>query len=144
MDSLPPIVIVDDDPDHIFILTRLLRKGGVQNRVIGFEEPRPACAYLKAEGEKENSPYFPLIVFTDLQMPAMDGCLFTTWIRSFPATANLPVFMVTASGSVVDRERAMIAGVTRIYDKYPTASVLAQIAKTYGCGIIEQWNNDAA
>ena len=40
----------------------------------------------------------PDLLVTDLQMPKMDGFELTRHVRENPATADLPVFMLTAKG----------------------------------------------
>jgi CheY-like chemotaxis protein len=40
----------------------------------------------------------PDLLVTDLQMPRMDGFELTRHVRENPATADLPVFMLTAKG----------------------------------------------
>lgn len=49
MSNPPPILIVDDDPDDIFILKRLLTKAGIENKTVSFEDPCAAVAHLQAE-----------------------------------------------------------------------------------------------
>ncbi len=133
MNALPPILVVDDSADDVFILTRLLLRAGVQNKVIGFEDPRPACSYLEGEGRKENSLFFPILVFTDLEMPNMDGCAFVTWIRQQSSSLRLPVYMITGSSDPAAHESAIAAGVNRVFQKFPSTTALAELALSCGC-----------
>ena len=52
----------------------------------------------------------PDIVLLDVMMPGMDGFEVCTRIKSNPATAHIPVVMVTALSEVSDRVRGLEAG----------------------------------
>jgi CheY-like chemotaxis protein len=70
MVALPPILIVDDDADDIFILKRLLAKANITHKVVSFEDARAAFAYLQAEIAAGDKIYYPCVAFTDLNMPS--------------------------------------------------------------------------
>jgi two-component system chemotaxis sensor kinase CheA len=57
----------------------------------------------------ESDPEIALVV-SDLEMPELDGLALTRAIRSRPATAALPVVIVTTHGSDEDRSRGLEAG----------------------------------
>jgi CheY-like chemotaxis protein len=131
MESLPPVLIVDDEPDDVFILKRLLIKAGIKNKVIAFEDSLAAVTYLEAESHHPKSRYIPWLLLTDLHMPNMDGVEFTQWVRSKPAFKNVIVLMVTSSENPVDRKKAEAAGVNRFIAKYPTVGNLQQLAAEF-------------
>jgi two-component system, OmpR family, alkaline phosphatase synthesis response regulator PhoP len=62
----------------------------------------------------------PDILVTDCQMPRLDGIRLVERIRANPATADLPVFMLTAKGFELSHEE--LAG---------TWNVMAVIAKPF-------------
>lgn len=126
-------MILDDDHDDVFILTRLLRKAGIQNKVMAFEDPRAAFAFLEGESLKPHDPFMPILVFTDYHMPGMNGCEFIARVRELPGTASLPIFLISGLAEPGDHERATAAGATGIYDKYPNSKTLAEIARHHGC-----------
>lgn len=131
--SLAPILTIDDDPDDLFILKRLLSKGGVTNKVVAFEDGVAARAYLDIESRQPRSLYLPCIVFTDLHMPRMNGFEFVAWIRSQPTLQDLPVIVVSSSEAPGDRRRAEAVGATAFLTKYPTAATLRQLSDEFGC-----------
>ncbi len=131
MDSLPPILIVDDDADDIFILKRLLAKAGFKNKVVAIEDSTAGVAYLEAESQHPNSRYLPWITFTDLHMPRVDGIQFTHWIRSKPVLADMIVIMVSSSEDPREQERAFAAGVNQYALKYPNINTLSRWADEY-------------
>lgn len=131
---LPPIVIIDDDPDDVFILKRLLLKADVNNKVVGFEDPLAATAYLDAQRQAGDPLYIPCMIFTDLHMPKMEGDAVVEWIRGKPGLEAVNVFVVSSSENPRDAEKCLAAGASRFFIKYPAPSVLSKLAKECLCG----------
>jgi two-component system chemotaxis response regulator CheY len=50
------------------------------------------------------------IVFTDINMPIMDGLKLISLVRDDPKNRNLPIVVITTEGALEDRERAMALG----------------------------------
>jgi two-component system chemotaxis response regulator CheY len=135
VDTLPPILIVDDDHNDIFLLTQLLRKVGVRNKIVTFEDALAAWHFLDAVSGKNNSRFMPLLVFTDFHMPRMDGCEFIARVRSNPAMSALPIYMISGYADPTNHQCAIDAGVTGTYDKYPGRETLEKIARECGCSV---------
>ena len=133
MASLPPILLVDDDSDDLFILRRLLGKAGVENKTVAFEDPKAAVAHLEAEIANDDTIYLPCLVFTDLHMPRMNGFELTKWIRAQPALAHTTIAMVSSSEDPEDAAKAATSGAAHFLVKYPTASVLAALVDGAKC-----------
>lgn len=86
------IVICDDEPYIQHAVRMKLAKSGYDVDV--------ACdgqAGLEAIRRE-----LPLLLITDLQMPRMDGLELCRALRNDPATANLPIIMLTAKGFEID------------------------------------------
>jgi len=69
----------------------------------------------------------PDVVITDVEMPGMDGFELTKHVRGNPATAHIPVIMITAAD---DRHRddATRAGVSKLLGKpYPEQELIDYI-----------------
>jgi len=133
MGALPPILIVDDDPDDLFILKRLLSKGGVQNKVITFEDPSAVIDHLELESKNNDKRFMPCIVFTDLNMPGMSGVELTAWIRAHPALTELAVVIISSSTAPSDLEHAQAAGAWRFLTKYPSSETLRTLIAELPC-----------
>jgi two-component system, NtrC family, response regulator AtoC len=82
------ILVVDDEPDMVDNLTRLLRRAGY--RVLHATEAERALALVDAER--------PDLVLTDLRMPGMDGM--TLMRRAHEIDPSLPVIMITAFATI--------------------------------------------
>ncbi len=68
--ALPPLLIVDDCDDDIFLLRHRLREGGVTNPLVTFNSAKDARDYLNSEETRTRKP---ALFFTDIKMPEDDG-----------------------------------------------------------------------
>ncbi len=133
MASLPPILLVDDEPDDLYILRRLMGKAGIDNKVVAMENPLGAIEYLDLEARNGRPLFIPCAVLTDLNMPGMNGLELTRWIRAHPVLRDKRVIMVTDSEDPADEQRAKEAGVTRFVRKYPTSHGMGQLLYDLPC-----------
>lgn len=97
---MPRILIVDDEPDIGRILGLILRGAGFE--VAAVEGGRAALTHLAASPTD--------LVLLDVTMPELDGFEILRRIRQSPATARLPVLMLTANEGAADRLRAESLG----------------------------------
>jgi class 3 adenylate cyclase/CheY-like chemotaxis protein len=100
MNTPPRLLVVDDTPANLKLLADLLgAKGyGVVTAAAGPE------ALEKVEKER------PDLVLLDVMMPGMSGYEVCRKIRESPATAMLPVVMVTALDPAQERVKGIEAG----------------------------------
>lgn len=89
----PRILVVDDEPDVLELVEFNLRKAGFD--VLLAEDGEAALRRIEAEQ--------PDAVVLDLMLPGVDGLEVCKLLRRDPATANLPVLMLTAKATEVDR-----------------------------------------
>ena len=69
--------------------------------------------WRRAGGEKA----LPLVIFVDLNMPAMAAPEFLEWLRSHPRLEHLLVFILTASENPADMQLAQELGSTAHFVK---------------------------
>ncbi|MCS7221601.1 MAG: response regulator [Anaerolineae bacterium] len=94
------ILIVDDDPDAQKLISLILSRAGFQTTVAG--NGPEALAQL--------SQALPDLLILDVMMPGMDGFEVLRRVRGNPATARLPVIMLSAKGEVRDRVTGLRTG----------------------------------
>lgn len=100
------VLIIDDEPDNIELLTRrLVRRGFVVLSAMSAED-----GIAKAVAEQ------PDIVLMDIKMPIVDGFEATLRLKADPATKAIPVIALTNHAMQEDRDRAAAAGA----DEYET------------------------
>ena len=117
------ILIVDDDPDLLRLLT--FRLEGADYAVESADSAERALARL--------SVAIPQVVITDLRMSGMDGmALFENIHKSNPA---LPVIILTAHGSIPDAVAATQRGVFGYLTKpFDSKDLLQQVEKAVALG----------
>lgn len=105
------IIVVDDEPQNVRLLTATLERGGFQS-VTGLTDARELRALV------ELSP--PDLVITDLHMPDCDGFGVLDILAPLINQERLPVLMITGDGSRDARQQALTRGakdfVTKPFD----------------------------
>jgi DNA-binding response OmpR family regulator len=89
----PKILIVDDEPDALEMLAFNLRNAGFE--VATAEDGEQALKKVKLET--------PALVVLDIMIPEVDGLEVCKLLRRDPATAKLPIVMLTAKAAEIDR-----------------------------------------
>lgn len=95
----PRLLVVDDDPDLLRLLSIRLRASGYQ--VDGVESAESALAHMAA--------ITPDLVISDVRLPGRDGLALFDEIRA--SHPGLPVILLTAHGSIPDAVEATARGV---------------------------------
>lgn len=83
-------MVVDDDPDTLYLFETVLRINGYN--VIGFLDPIPAFEYIKVHHEDYS------LVLTDYRMPKMSGCEFVNKIEKLDN--RIRIIIITALNTV--------------------------------------------
>jgi DNA-binding response OmpR family regulator len=87
------ILVVDDEPDAVELIRFNLEKAGY----------RVATAVDGAEAIQKVQSFCPDLMVLDWMIPELDGLEVCKTIRNEPATAALPIIMLTAKTSEIDR-----------------------------------------
>ncbi|MFA6600864.1 MAG: response regulator [Candidatus Omnitrophota bacterium] len=82
----PKILLVDDDPDFKQLVAFDLEKNGYVVVQAGDGQ----------EGLEKVAQEKPDLVLLDIKMPRMDGYTFVRHLKQNPATANLPLIVLTS------------------------------------------------
>ena len=119
------ILIVDDSPTNLKLVTYLVRANGYEVSTAG--DANEAMAAIAANR--------PALILMDLQLPGIDGLELTRRLKADPATRDIKVIAVTAYAMKGDQEKALEAGcdgyVTKPID---TRALPALIAKQLEAG----------
>lgn len=101
------VLIVDDDPDGAQLLEQALIKNGYRTLVA-----HDGLSGLKMAGSPEVS-----IVLLDVMLPGLDGFEVCRRLRAEPASADLPIIMLSAKSRPEDREMGLKMGADQYLNK---------------------------
>jgi len=94
------ILVVDDEPSNLRLLTILLSKHGYQVH----------AAHTAEEALEIAAKIRPRLVLADIQLPGMDGLEMTRRLKASPDTKDTVVMAVTAFAMEGDEQKALEAG----------------------------------
>jgi DNA-binding response OmpR family regulator len=101
------ILIVDDDPHAVEILTRMLEREGYE--CISAASGAAALQLLRAQAVD--------VILLDVMMPEMDGLEVCERLRQDSELRQIPVILLTAKDDIETRSRGMSLGVSEYLTK---------------------------
>jgi PAS domain S-box-containing protein len=99
-DHRESILIVDDTPDNLRLLVKMLTNQGYNVR------PAPSGAHALASAQKEA----PDLILLDVLMPEMDGYQVCHSLKAKEMTRDVPVIFLSALSELEDKMRGFEAG----------------------------------
>lgn len=89
-------LVVEDDHGHYLLTEYCLRKAGIQNEIIWFENGQQILDFLNGDGHprKEGNKYIMLL---DIKMPKVDGIEVLKEIKSDRHLMDISTIMFTTS-----------------------------------------------
>jgi serine phosphatase RsbU (regulator of sigma subunit) len=117
-DASANILIVDDTPANLRLVSKLLRENGYQVRAVA-NGPR-ALATVAAHP--------PDLILLDIRMPGMDGYEVCARLKANPQTADIPVIFLSALAEIQDKVKAFeTGGIDYIPKPFQLEEVLARV-----------------
>lgn len=113
MTGKPLILVVEDNPDNMVTMKALLS-----------ESYTVLEALDGTSGIYMANTYQPHLILMDIGLPSKDGIEAFTVIRNSPDTAAIPIFAVTASSMVIDKDVILKQGFDAYIPKPIDASLL--------------------
>lgn len=112
------ILLVDDTPDNLRLLSTLLGDQGYKTRKV----PNGALALKVAQ----SAP--PDLILLDVTMPDMDGYEVCQHLKADLKTANIPIIFISALDDVFDKVKAFaVGGVDYITKPFQIEEVVARL-----------------
>ena len=132
-DTRATILIVDDDPDNLFVLNELL---AAQYRVLAAISGETALRVALGTPR-------PDLILLDVMMPGLDGYAVLSRLRANPVTRDIPVVFLTALSDASDEERGLSQGASDYITKpLKPAVVLARVRCQLEAKLAREWLND--
>jgi light-regulated signal transduction histidine kinase (bacteriophytochrome) len=112
------ILIVDDTPDNLRVLSAMLTNRGY--------EVRKALNGQRAIASVKSEP--PDLILLDIKMPEMDGYEVCKQLKASPQTSEVPIIFISALDDALDKVKAFAAGgVDYVTKPFQEAEVMARI-----------------
>jgi CheY-like chemotaxis protein len=114
------ILLAEDDEGHAFLVQTNLKRAGIANPVTHVKDGQEALDYIFREGDYVTRDLGQPLLILDINMPRVDGVEVLTKIKNNPATALLPVIMLTTTDDPREVERCYQLG-CNVYITKPVA-----------------------
>jgi CheY-like chemotaxis protein len=118
------ILVVDDDPTILALVREILQDEGYD----------VATARNGAEALKRVAETVPAVLVTDLMMPVMDGRALVRACRATPATATLPIVLMSAALPVLIDNLTQLGVENALHKPFDTDVLIAMIARLVAAG----------
>jgi len=130
-DSRPSVLIVEDNPDDLFILKRAFRLAGTPNPLNHVEHGQQAIDYLAGVCPFDDRGAYPLpsLVLLDLKLPIKNGLEVLAWIKQQASCRGIVVVILTSSSEDKDISQAYDLGANAFLVKPASAEKLTEIVR---------------
>jgi two-component system, chemotaxis family, chemotaxis protein CheY len=123
------ILIIEDDPDDIFLFKRALNDvRRILKQDIKAEVVENGLEGLFLVSLEDLTNRLPDAIVLDLNMPRLDGIKFLRSLRSSLLLKDLPVFVLTTTSATSIHEEALLAGADRVFIKPNDSEALVVVA----------------
>jgi CheY-like chemotaxis protein len=115
------ILLAEDDEGHAYLVQTNLKRAGIANDITHVKDGQDALDYIHRRGDFENREGGqPLLMILDINMPRIDGVEVLNQIKNSPATASLPIIVLTTTDDPREVERCYQLG-CNVYITKPVA-----------------------
>ncbi len=107
------LLLVEDDPNDIFLIERAFRRANFNHRIRNVKDGDEAVIYLEGQScyaDRETNP-LPALILLDLKLPRRSGLEVLEWLKQQPKLKRIPVVILTSSQENIDVDRAYDLGV---------------------------------
>jgi CheY-like chemotaxis protein len=122
------IIMVEDDEGHARLIEKNIRRAGVTNEIVPFQDGTSALAYLLGpDGSGRNNAGRPLLLLLDLNLPDMTGVDILKVVKENEHLKRAPVVILTTTDDQREIQRCYDLGcnvyITKPvdYDSFATA-----------------------
>lgn len=102
---------MEDNPRDAELTLRALKKHNLANQVVHMKDGAEVLDYFFRRQDGVESPPSPKVILLDMKLPKADGLEVLRRLKSNPATATIPVVMLTSSKEDRDVKRSYELGV---------------------------------
>lgn len=103
------IIMVEDDPGHVTLIERNLRRAGIRNEVLQFGTGQAALDFFFGDPSFAESPRQSLVLL-DLNLPDVDGYEVLSRLKSDERTQAIPIIVLTTTDNPREVDRCYQQG----------------------------------
>ncbi len=129
------ILVIEDDPNDIFLLKRALRINNIVNPVQVLTDGAEAIAYLTGFERHVEPAAYPRFILLDLKIPRRSGFEVLEWMQNHPSFESIPKIVLTSSSEKKDVSQAFALGATSYMVKPADFHELEKMVRT----IFDYW-----
>lgn len=102
------IVMIEDDEGHSKLIEKNLRRSGIDNKIIHFDDGLKAADFFF---DSDYSPDGnPILVLLDLNLPGIDGYEVLRRLKNNPKTQKVPIIILTTTDNPKEVEKCYELG----------------------------------
>ncbi len=128
------ILLVEDDPNDVFLIKRAFKKSKIANPIYVVEDGEEAILYLGTKGKYTDRGKYPIpfLILLDLKLPKKSGFEVLEWIKGKKELKRIPVVVLTSSSESPDINKAYDLGANSYLVKPVSFESLVEMVKTLG------------
>ncbi len=98
------ILIADDDPGHVNLIQKNLRRWGITNPISHFKDGREVLDFLfeKQKGNPSHEKNNSYLLLLDIRMPKIDGMEVLIRLKTDPELKKIPIIMLSTTDDPLD------------------------------------------
>jgi CheY-like chemotaxis protein len=128
------LVLVEDNKGDAELITRVLKKHSLANRIVLLKDGAEALDFLFGQGRdaRGDVPIAPRLVLLDIKLPKVDGIEVLRRMKSDERTREIPVVMLTSSNEERDVSAAYELGCNSFVTKPIRFAEFAEVVAKLG------------
>ena len=118
MTTEPVIILAEDDVGHAGLIINSLKRIGITNEILHFEDGEETLNFLFRKGEgphRENGASYILLL--DIRMPVVDGFEVMRQVKQDEELREIPIIMVTTTEDPGEIEKCWQLGCSNYFVK---------------------------
>jgi len=127
------ILLAEDDAGHAGLIMNCLRRSGVTNEIVHFEDGEEILNFLFRRGNashRESGTSYILLL--DLRMPVVDGFEVMRKVKQDKELCDIPIIMVTTSEDPIEMEKCWKLGCSNYFVKPVSYEKFSQTMEQLG------------
>jgi DNA-binding response OmpR family regulator len=133
MKKEPVIIITEDDDGHLGLILYRLKKEGITNKILQFEDGEQTLNFLFKRGD---GPYredgVKYILLLDIRLPGIDGIEVLRQLKKDKWVNNIPVIMVSTMDNPEEIDKCKKLGCDSYFVKSPTYNEFSHTMEQLG------------